>query len=45
MFNTKSTKAELLTVAKDQAHEIQELKSEMRVLFIITALLFIWNFL
>lgn len=45
MFNTKSTKAHLLTVAKDQAHEIEELKTQQRILFIISGLLFVSHYL
>ena len=44
-INTKSTKAHLLTVAKDQAHEISELQKEVRILFIISGLLLISHFL
>ena len=44
-INTKSTKAHLLTVAKDQAQKSCRLQKELRILFIISGLLLISHFL
>ena len=38
-ISSKSTKAELLVIADDQAHKIKELQSQQRILFVIAALL------
>ena len=38
-ISSKSTKAELLVIADDQAHKIKELQSQQRILFVITVLL------
>jgi len=45
MFNTKTTKPQLLAIAKDQASEIAELQTQQRILFIISGLLLISHFL
>ena len=38
-ISSKSTKAELLVIADDQAYKIKELQSQQRILFVIAALL------
>ena len=45
MFNTKTTKPELLAIANNQAHEISELQKQQRILFIIAGLLFVSHYL
>ena len=44
-ISSKSTKAELLVLADDQAHKIRELQSQQRILFVIASLLLLLQIL